>query len=117
MRRVVQSIHVNPETEEGQEILSVLLAVPPYQRGALLRTILFDHIRSAALRRWAGIKPKTPEEMRELLANRPTTHAPGRPTPRRLPPSGLVLPSSIDRPPDAPNALDIEARLDQLQFP
>mgnify|MGYP001575091406 FL=1 len=116
MRRFSQSIHVNPETTEGVEILSVLLAVPAYERGALVRGVLAAHIRRAARTRYPGLTPKTPGEVADVLAQR----AARRPRRRRpslsvAPPDPVAL-STRDAPPTDPEALDLEARLDQLQF-
>lgn len=112
--RFSQSIHLNPKTREGMEILSVLLAVPPYQRGILLRTILFEHIRSAAHNRYPGVNPKTNEEIQEILVKRPSGRSRRiQPVPRAASP-GLF--SSIPAPQEVPADLDIDARLDQLNF-
>lgn len=92
----------------------MLLAVPPYQRGALLRAILFDHLRRAALGRWPGIKPKTPDEMKGVLAARRSGRS--RAIPGRVPLSGPVPFSSVQGPVEAPDGLDLEARLDELRF-
>ena len=116
MRRFSQSIHVNPETKEGLEILSVLLTLPPYRRAALLRTVLAKHLRRAAHDQYPGVTPKTHTEVLALLAHRASR--PSRrttPLPPGPPPDPVPCPS-VDGPVDVPEALDLDARLDRLQF-
>ena len=115
VRRFSQSIHLNPETKEGLEILSVLLALPPYRRAALLRTVLAEHLRRAALDQYPGVTPKTRTEIVELLARR-TSRVSQRRTPVPAPRPDPVPFSSVDTPRDAPETLDLDARLDRLQF-
>lgn len=115
VRRFSQSIHLNPDTREGLEILSVLLALPPYRRAALVRTVLAEHLRRAAHDQYPAITPKTHPEIVDMLASRAAlasrrTSLP----PARAPASGPI--HSSDAPQDAPETLDLDARLDQLQF-
>lgn len=116
MRQFSQSIHLKPDTKEGCEILSVVLAIPPRQRGALVRAVLAEHIRSSAQRWWPGLLPKTDEEIKEYLANRPTPRSSRRIT---VPYRGFREP--IERPVNSDpgeslQALDVDATLDRLRF-
>ncbi len=113
VRRFSQSIYLNPETREGLEILSVLFSLPPYRRAALVRTVLAEHLRRAAHEQYPAITAKTYPETVDMLANRGsrTARRPSVPTARPPTPS----PTS-DAPRDARETLDLDARLDQLQF-
>lgn len=113
VRRFAQSIYLNPETREGLEILSVLLSLPPYRRAALVRTVLAEHLRRAAHEEYPAITPKTYPETVDMLANR-EARASRRPS---VPPARPPTPSlTSDAPRDTPETLDLDARLDQLQF-
>ncbi len=116
MEQFSQSIHLNPATEKGQEILSVLLAVPRYQRGDLIRTILFGHIRDTAMRLWPGMQSKTPEDIKDTLAGRPAKRSRRPVRSASEPTSTWAQEASVELSEVPPNDVDIEARLDTLVF-
>ncbi len=116
MRRFSQSIHVNPHTEEGQKILSGLLAVPSYSRGRLIRNVLARHIRDVACQLWPGLSVKTQEQLEHCLtpkASRPASRA--RPD-ARVPITASALIPPQDSPMPQNGDEDLDARLDRLNF-
>lgn len=115
VRRFSQSIHLNPETRDGLEILSVLLALPPYRRAALVRTVLAEHLRRAAHDQYPAITPKTHPEIVDMLASRAARASRRTSVPPARPPAPGSIHSS-DAPQDTLETLDLDARLDQLPF-
>lgn len=117
MSTYCQSVHLTDNTKEGREILSVLLAIPRYQRSALIRAVLLEHLKDAARQRWPGWEPKTAEELQTLLTARPQSCLSRRSTARvGTPRSPLLWPSPATATVDPGPAEDIEVRLNRLDF-